>query len=1018
MPNLRFIATHVAPKASYSENITDMTLVETGQGTVLVALSINGMVLTDYALTNADTAARFIQQSAPKTYGTYFGTPQLDVVQGPDNSYHIAVTGRQDSVYSSLLMAGDGSFNGYGTLFQKGQIAGDIVALDAFGIGDQDYLLAGRNGSLALQLYRMGADLSLVGLGSAAPGRRVATGSEYSDIELHGLGGRTFAFATSARGNLLGVYEVASGGLATKIVIDGSNQIGISAPREVAAMATANGHFLVVSGGESDSLTVFRIASSGGLGLRDHVVDSTTTRFQAVTAMATVEMGGRAYIFVGGADDGISVLTLDGEGRLHLLAVLADTDAMALANVSAIEAKQVGGKIALFVASATEAGISQLSFDPGPIGKSLVGTGSLIGGALDDILVGTGASSALAGGEGDDILIARSGTVSLKGDAGRDTFVPGFDTRMVTILDFDPARDRLDLSELAYIRSLAQLQILPSAKGALLVGGEVRIEIRTVGGTSMKASDFKEEMFRLAHYANDIDYTALLTPVTPDPGDPSVSAPPTGSSGGYTGPAPLPPMLVFSSQVLGTSGPDRMVAGASSAQLRGLEGNDRIYGAANARCNLIGGPGRDWIQGGKQADFIEGGAGQDTIIGGPGHDRLMGGDDADQIFGGDGADRIHGGDGRNILIGHEGNDVITASGNGGNIMRGDGGSDLIRGAGGADTIIGGPGHDRLYAGGNNNRIAGQDGNDLIQGKGFSSVLVGGQGNDTVYGGAGHDYLYGDNGDDLIAGRGDDDFLIGHAGNDTMFGDDGDDHVIGMIGNDEIRGGNGNDMLWGVEGNDLIIGAAGKDSLRGGDGRDSLHGGDGDDLLIGGAGGDVLSGDDGADFVLAQEGNDSVHGGDGNDRLFGMTGRDLIYGGTGDDLVAGNDDSDVLYGGAGHDDLAGGQGNDTLYGDQGNDTLTGSQGEDVFIFGAPGAATVETDTITDFQRDLDVIDLSHVSPGLVWMGTEAFTDSGRAEVRIVQYSSKTRIQIDSDGDGAVELNIDVLGSNIGPFDLLY
>ena len=91
---------------------------------------------------------------------------------------------------------------------------------------------------------------------------------------------------------------------------------------------------------------------------------------------------------------------------------------------------------------------------------------------------------------------------------------------------------------------------------------------------------------------------------------------------------------------------------------------------------------------------------------------------------------------------------------------------------------------------------------------------------------------------------------------------------------------------------------------------------------------------------------------------------------------------------------------------------------MFIFGAPGAATVETDTITDFQRDLDVIDLSHVTRGLVWMGTDAFTDSGRAEVRIVQYSSKTRIQIDSDGDGAVELNIDVLGSNIGPFDLLY
>lgn len=1017
MAILKHVSTLFSKKPAYSDNITDMELVKTAQGTMLVAISNKGAGLTTYKVNGPDQAATGASREPALNYGTYYSAPKLEVIGGSGDSYRIVVTGQQGSVHSGLVMTGDGNLRDFVPLFAAGQMPGNVVAMNIFEVAGRDYVLTGTDGSMTLTLYRMADDLKLTRLGAAVPGVRAATDSEYTDIEVTQIGSRTFAYAASAQGNMLSIYEISAGGITSKGVIDKTNTIGISAPREVEAVTTANGRFLIVTGGESDSLTVFRISSTGGLLLTDHVVDSTTTRFEAATAIATVEMGGRVYIFVGGADDGISIFTLDGQGRLILLDVLVDTDAMALADVSAIEATEIGGKIAVFVTSGTEAGITQLSYDPGNTGKSLVGSGRVNGTAADDILVGTGTSSALSGGAGDDILIARSGVVTMRGGAGRDTFVPGYDTKLVTILDFDPARDRLDLSELAYIRSTAQLQILPTATGALLVAGEVRIEIRTTTGTPLRASDFNDAMFKLAHYANDIDYSKLVSAAKPDPADPSTNSPPTGTSGGYVGPAALPAVATFAKVVMGTNGNDHLAAPSAGGHLNGLGGDDRIVGAAGGRNNLIGGAGRDTLMGGGLADYLDGGEGEDSLTGGGGHDRLFGGNGNDFIAGGAGDDRINGGTGRNILIGNDGNDVIIATGNGGNIMRGDNGSDLIKGVG-ADTIIGGAGHDRLFGGGNNNRIAGNDGNDLIRAAGRSNVLVGGAGNDTVIGGTGRDYLYGGDGDDRLSGRGGDDFIIGHAGNDRIYGDAGNDHLIGMTGNDALFGGAGNDLLWGVEGDDYIRGEAGNDSLRGGSGRDTLHGDAGDDKMLGGSGSDQMFGGTGADFMLGQDGHDSLYGGDGNDHIDGASGRDLLDGGNGNDVLKGGADNDELLGGAGNDYLSGWRDNDTLTGGAGNDTLSGGEGEDVFIFTKPVGAAVEYDTITDFQPGLDVIDLSGIARSIVWMGKARFTGDGRAEVRAEEYSNRTRLSIDLDGDGDTDLVIDVYGGTLSPFDLMY
>ena len=286
--------------------------------------------------------------------------------------------------------------------------------------------------------------------------------------------------------------------------------------------------------------------------------------------------------------------------------------------------------------------------------------------------------------------------------------------------------------------------------------------------------------------------------------------------------------------------------------------------------------------------------------------------------------------------------------------------------------------------------------DLITGNEYSNSLWGGAGNDTINGMAGADWLFGDAGDDtLFGGDGRDVFedlftdettsesATGGAGYDTyLFGAysnfgaflsgvtitslGGGTYRVEESGNssnyvllDEIEllairnsrneiilediaellaldngsagagsGTSGDDVIAGTILDDSISGGTGRDIIQGFGGDDDIAGGSEDDIVLGGAGSDVISGDDGADILL---------GGSGSDTLLGGTGNDKLSGGSGDDTLDGGSDDDWLKGGAG------------------NDTLTGDTGADVFVF--HDMTQNSTDTITDFENGVDLIEIS-------------------------------------------------------------
>ncbi|MTI06403.1 DUF4114 domain-containing protein [Roseibium denhamense] len=274
----------------------------------------------------------------------------------------------------------------------------------------------------------------------------------------------------------------------------------------------------------------------------------------------------------------------------------------------------------------------------------------------------------------------------------------------------------------------------------------------------------------------------------------------------------------------------------------------------------------------------------------------------------------------------------------------------------------------------------------------NDLLMGGDGADELHGRSGNDRLYGENGhDDLHGGSGDDD-LYGGSGSDDLYGNSGNDTLYGGQQDDNLNGNNGSDALFGESGNDTLNGGTGDDALDGGHGDDVLIGGSGDDVLTGGYGEDVLKGGAGNDHLYGGNQDDQLYGGHDDDTFYGDAGNDMMHGGRGNDTVdysafevdlsislhnkrahgleIGTDTlkfidniqsgggNDILKGSKGDNIIDGGAGNDQIRGLQGSDILSGGSGTDTFVYRTYDLSG--TDTITDFDVDLDLLDFSHLA----------------------------------------------------------
>jgi VCBS repeat-containing protein len=149
----------------------------------------------------------------------------------------------------------------------------------------------------------------------------------------------------------------------------------------------------------------------------------------------------------------------------------------------------------------------------------------------------------------------------------------------------------------------------------------------------------------------------------------------------------------------------------------------------------------------------------------------------------------------------------------------------------------------------------------------------------------------------------------------------------------------------------------------------------------------------------------------------------IQGGAGADILASGAKNDLLQGGAGDDQLYGLGGNDALIGGLGTDLLRGGAGRDTFRFDSVEDSTVAApDTVVDFNKGFDKIDLSRidantengVEDAFTFVGDAAFTGTA-GELRSVFDAStgQNRVEGDVNGDGFVDFVILVNVPNSAP-----
>ncbi|MGP9788900.1 hypothetical protein [Roseinatronobacter sp. NSM] len=250
------------------------------------------------------------------------------------------------------------------------------------------------------------------------------------------------------------------------------DSIGVFAPTGLVAFSDAgHGARVVVAGGGSSSLSVLRTGSEGYMPT-DHMLDTGSTAFfraQAISGASVATPNGPLdLVLVGGADHGVTLFAVTPEGWLVWLDTVFDTPATGLYNVTTLESFVQDGHLIIAATSGRDAGVTVLRLPLANLG---------------------GIAPAGQGGASDDIVIAHAGVTQLTGGGGSNVFVIRPQTGTVTITDFTPGLDRLDLSAWPMLRDVSQLQVQTTATGAVITYRGYDIDIVSDAGTGLTVQD-------------------------------------------------------------------------------------------------------------------------------------------------------------------------------------------------------------------------------------------------------------------------------------------------------------------------------------------------------------------------------------------------------------------------------------------------------------------------------------------------------------------------------------------------
>lgn len=654
----------------------------------------------------------------------------------------------------------------------------------------------------------------------------------------------------------------------------------------------------------------------------------------------------------------------------------------------------------------------------------------------NDILLGLGGEDYLSGGAGDDTLSGGNGFDSLYGGTGNDAMEGGAGDDTYWVEDAgdtvtEAANGGMDtvntkLSVYALGANVEDMNYLGTV-AARLWGNGLNNHIFAAGGAdTIFGGDGVDMLYgqggKDALYGgNQADYLFGGAAADYLAGGDGNDAYFLGDMGDTAG-----DVLV---EAAGQGFDSVSTAGRGYAASTGAAGEAHYFTLPeNFEALSVFGDFRFLLTGSSQANLIAGGARADTIDGAGGADTMKGMAGGDLYFVNDAGDVIEG-----EATGKVDTDIVRVStvpswtvslgierveiSSGTTQIIGNGEDNTIVGTAAAETLDGGAGSDVLEGGGGNDLLLGGIGNDSLKSAaGGAATLQGGEGNDS--------YWIANTADTVVevAGGGGD--LAGVLVDWTMSVQVEDAYVATMTGRSVTGNGMSNHIV-GNSGADTLSGQWGHDTLSGGAGDDVLNGGDGHDSLEGGAGADTMAGGVGNDSYLVEDATDVVQEGAaaGTDRVFSFV--DYVLGANVEklDLIGvaqagtGNGLANTLTGNGLANTLSGLDGADTLTGGEGADTLTGGDGADRFVFrlGDSGLDVASRDVVTDFTIGSDRLDLRQIDAiagtaaddAFAFIGTGAFTGVA-GQLRYESFAGGVTVLADTDGNGAADLTLDVLG----------
>ncbi|MHA3913663.1 calcium-binding protein [Halovulum sp. GXIMD14793] len=481
------------------QGISDVELFEIAGVRYMAAASEADSAVTVFRL-DAETEPVVVSTiSYSQNSGTQVAT-DLTFIDGP-NGPQLLVLGRYDDNFGLYDLGSDGTATLSGALSDGTGLYARGMNSIVTTIGSRTIMYTASQDDRGVELFELtaGAPPTYIRNFSGYYGEfdyRLYSVSAMSHFRLHDTD--YLAVANMHVDRVALFFTRWDGRLRIQDVFGDDQQGGISAVTALDGVQIETRGFLLVANSMADSISVLRVSVHGRFNLVDTFYDTRDTRFGGVTAMEVVEHNGRTFVFVGGADDGITLLELDYRGQLHHLATIADDFPTALQNVSSIAVEMIGDIAHVYVGSQTDHGITELTIDLSRSGQDIRGgrgNDTLTGTDGDDIIWGMGHKDTLYGGDGDDRLIDGRGKDVMYGGAGADIFEFVEDGRSDFIGDFEIGVDKIDLSDWDNLYHVSSLRIETRAAGAVIFVGDDIIRITSADGQPIDAALFTQDDF-------------------------------------------------------------------------------------------------------------------------------------------------------------------------------------------------------------------------------------------------------------------------------------------------------------------------------------------------------------------------------------------------------------------------------------------------------------------------------------------------------------------------------------------